>query len=301
MLHNSKLAFRALLKPATLTVALFSIAGLSGTAMADHAYHVDVVTPDPTNYEFRTGHPFKVFVDVNLGGEVAANRSARANHADTYTDQYTRERISHRLPPYIVLVSDSRSADMTVRATELNYQLSFRIIDVDRRNKKYKKNYRYTGGQCGLHQRAFYTRITEKGEAFADYQLLVNLKGTGRYKDTVQIRATESFRRGEALRAQTNCGIQPTVHFPNAAVAKLFARSNQENRQSTAFVVRKEATQKLANVIASTIQARSEQYYAVLAAHYTAVPIYRDTHYDREQTRGDIYNRDSDAVYPRRR
>jgi hypothetical protein len=246
---------------------------------------------DPIDIEFRKSHPLRVYVNVE------ADRNRRETDPAT---SYVRQYLDEALPRYVLIVNDRRSADMIVRAGELSYDLSFHVTDVDQRNKKYKKKYRYAGGKCGVHQRAFYSRIEEKGVALTDYTLSVRLRDVGSYNDTIHIRADEKFRYGENLRAQTNCGIKPTTNYPNSAVAQLFARSNPNYRQTVAFEIRKEATQKLARVIANEITNRTEQHYATLATKYSyssAMPA--SFNRSRGHVPANIYDHDEDAVYKR--
>lgn len=271
-------------KPLALASIVLGAVSVASPAFADpYTSH----TADPIDYEFRATHPFKVFVSVN-----DRNRNGRDK-----TSYIVRDRIAGLVPSYVVLVSDRRAADMTIRANELDYHLSFHVTDVDQRNKKYKKRRRYVGGQCGIHQRAYYTRITEKGVALADYKLSVRLRGSGRYTDAIRIKADEKFRHGQNLRAQTNCGVVPTAHYPNSAVARLFSQSADQKKQAIAYEVRREATNKLAHAIARNINGRSEQFYANLAAQYSYEPAYVEQRYERPRSRAGIYDRDADATY----
>ena len=86
--------------------------------------------PDPIDLEFRASHPVKVFVDVAQNRRIRSDGYRRADAAD----HYVRDRLHYQLPPYVVLVSNRRDADMTVQAQLLDYDLSFHITDVDRRN-----------------------------------------------------------------------------------------------------------------------------------------------------------------------
>lgn len=262
---------------------------ISGGALADPAVIYVSHGVDPIDPAFRSSHPLRVYVDVDAG---------RNRHETDPSTSYVRQYLDSALPNYVVIVSDRRSADMMIRADELSYDLSFHVTDVDQRNKKYKKKYRYAGGPCGIHQRAFYSRIEERGVARTDYTLSVQLRNIDAYSHTIHIQADEKFRYGKNLRAQTNCGIRPTSAYPNSAVAELFARSNPNYRQTVAFEIRKEATQKLAKMIAGVIANRTEQHYATLATKYSysavrPVPTSRS----HERMSATIYDRDDDAVY----
>jgi len=255
--------------------------GLTQTGTAGPQHYAN--GPDPVDGEFRASHPIKIFVDVAQGRRAHRDRRSRTDAAD----RYVRDRLHYQMPSYIVLVSNPRDADMTVKAKLQDYALSFHITDVDRRDKKYKKRYRYTGGKCGQHKRGYYTRVTEKGVALADYQLSVRLKGIGTYTDTARIRAAESYRYGEKLRALTNCGVTPTVHYPNKTVAKLFTRAGGVYRDTIAHEVRKESLKKLTYVLAHTIKGRSDQFYAELANSYADTFRSRGEHSDRHDSRRD--------------
>lgn len=256
-------------------------AGLTQAATASPYQYTD--SPDPIDGQFRASNPVKVFVDVS---QVRRTRSVRRGRTDA-ADQYVRDRLQYQLPPYVVLVSSRRDADMTIKAQLMDYDLSFHITDVDRRNKKYKKRYRYTGGKCGQHKRAYYTRITEKGVALADYRLSVRLKGIDGYTDTARIHAAESYRYGENLSALTNCGVTPSAHYPNRTVAKLFTRADGSYRKAIAHEVRRESLQKLAYVLAGTITGRADQFYAELANRYAERGHAPDRYDDRYDDRHD--------------
>ncbi len=281
----------------TLISGLFvAAAGLTQTAAADpHRYATapNPIAPDPINSEFRASHPVKIFVDVSQDRRVRSVRRSRTDSAD----QYVRDRLHYQLPPYIVLVSNRHDANMTVKAQLMDYDLSFHTTDVDRRNKKYKKRYRYTGGVCGQHKRAYYTRVTEKGVALADYKLSVRLKGIDRYSDTVRIRAAESYRYGEKLSALTNCGVVPSVHYPNKTIAKLFTRAGGTYRNAVAHDVRKESLKKLTYILAGTIKGRTDQFYAALANQYADRAYARTRHVDTHHPRNaDAEVHDYDGV-----
>lgn len=244
-----------------MTAAAGQVPGQAATA---HDYSHPV--PDPVSHEFRASHPFRVFVDVeNRHDRGARGANRRAGRGTDPADHYVRDKLHYRLPGNIVLVSDRRDADMIVRAQLMHYDLAFHITDVDRRNKKYKKKYRYTPGRCGHHKRAYYTRVTEKGVAIADYQLSFRLRGDGSYKDAVQIRAAESYRYGENLSALTNCGVAPSVHFPNKTVARLFSQADGRYRETLAREIHSESLRNLAHVLAGSIETRADQFYINLA------------------------------------
>lgn len=262
---------------------VFAATALSPTANA----YTTAYAVDPIDHDFRAGHPFRVFVDVEKG------RTGRANRSDA-EDGYIRNRLARILPPNIVLVPSRRDADMAVQARLLDYDLSFHITDVDRRNKKYKKRYRYTPGQCGLHKRATYTRVTEKGVAIADYQLTYQMRGIGTYGDTVRIHAAESYRYGQDLQALTNCGVAPSTNYPNSTIARLFSQAGGHYRATLAHEIHTESLRNLSVTLARTINARADQFYASLAARYTVA-------HSASPYRADVYDFDYVDRAPRRR
>ncbi len=277
-------------KPAAGNKTGALIAGLVFAATALSPSANASVTPysvDPIDHDFRAGHPFRVFVDFEKG------RTGRATRTDG-EDVYIRNRLARILPPNIVLVPRRRDADMAVQAQLVDYTLSFHITDVDRRNKKYKKRYRYTPGQCGVHKRATYTRVTEKGVAVADYQLTVQMRGIGTYNDAVRIHAAESYRYGQDLQALTNCGVVPSNNYPNSTVARLFSQAGGHYRETLAHEIHTENLRNLSGTLARTINARADQFYASLAAHYTVT---RST----APYRADVYDFDDIDPAPRRR
>ncbi len=176
-------------------------------APGSFAYDYEHGVADPLSYEFRASHPFRVYVDIAKGRD-----HRRGGRVDA-KDHFVQDKLRYLLPDNIIVVSRRRDADMIVRAQLTDYDLSFHVTDVDRRNKKYKKKRRYLPGQCGHHQRAYYTRVTEKGVALADYNLSFKLRGEGTYGEPIRIRSAESYRYGENLQALTNCGVAPSGHW----------------------------------------------------------------------------------------
>ena len=190
------------------------------------------------------------------------------------------------LPSYVTVVDSPEYADLVIRVRETDYNLDFRIIDVDRKDKRYKKNRRYTGGRCGVHLKAFYSKVKEKGEAYASYNVKVNLKGIGRDTDQFTLRAAENFTYGTKLRAKTNCGVRPTQHMPSNGVANLFSKSNDGYRHQVARKIRNEATSKLSRQIAHRVHAQADYFYTDLAAKLT-YSAYR--HSDEDRLKRDIF------------
>lgn len=243
--------------------ALALSACLAGTALlavapTATAHHAPAAVYDPLDIEFRRTHPLKVFVDVQTLDRRHGRTSGPADYA-------VRHYLDYALPDYIVMVTERHHADMVVRADLIDYDLHFRITDIDRRNKKYKKSRRYLPGRCGYHQRGLYTRVTERGTARADFELSVTLRGVGHHSGRVHIRADESYRYGKDLVAITNCGAVPSHHAPNSTVERLLHRADGSYRPVVAQEIREEAVKKLSRVIADRVRGRAEQYYVHLA------------------------------------
>lgn len=290
--YSATQKFLGRLPKSLLISGLLAASAAIGQSAAAHDYVV-VSGPDPIDGEFRASHPFRVFVDVSK------RQTPRGRRADAQ-DHFVRDQLHNRLPGNIVLVSNPRNADMTVRAELNDYDLTFHTVDVDRRNKKYDKKYRYAPGRCGQFKRAFYTRVTRKGVALANYQLSFRLKGEGMFTDAVQIRASESYRYGQDLSSLTNCGVAPSAHYPNKTVARLFTQAGGHYQDLVAREIHRESLENLARFLADNIAARSEQFYVALAASHTG-----PTHgYGRGHRKTDatIYDFDDfDRTQPRHR
>lgn len=267
----------------TLAVGLLFATATTGAASHDPLHH----PIDPVDHDFRASHPFRVYVDTDRA------RSSRRHEPGSH---YVRERLRRLLPHNIILVADRRDADMTVGARLIDYHLNFHVTDVDRRNKKYKKKYRYTPGRCGYHKRAFYTRVTEKGVALADYQLTYRLRGDGTYTDALRIQAAESYRYGKDLAALTNCGVAPSSNYPNSTVARLFSQADGRYRDTLAHEIRTEGLRNLAHALAGKIRARADQYYIGLAAR---IHRHEPVEYGLEPG-ADVYDFDDVDRQPRR-
>lgn len=292
---NKKILFAS----ASIGLALAAPAGIAGAKPAyagGASVHAAQYAPsyDPIDAQFRLHHPFRVFIDVSENRNQTRRHRKRGAHS--IADEALRANVAAYLPPYVQLVPNRNEADMVIRAQELDRQLTFRITDEDQRRKKYKKRRRYVGGQCGQFNRAFYSRIKEQGIERTDYRLTVRLKGQGRYSDTVHIESRESYRYGANLRASTNCGVIPTRHFPNSAVAELFSRNPKTYRPLIAREVARETAGKLAHIVSDVVAARSEQFYTNLAAHLNNEGRYYASGY------GEYYDYEPHQPrYPRRR
>jgi hypothetical protein len=269
-----------------LILATLAATTVTGAAAAYHPGDHAPPVYDSRDSNFRAAHPMKVFIDV----ATPADRRSRSVDGFENRTLYTLER---NLPSYVQIVHDRRYADMVVQARQTDYSLNFRVVDVDREDKKYGKKYRYTGGRCGHHVRAFYTEVKEKGEAYASYSVRVSLRGEGREQDHLRLRAAEDFRYGKDLTAQTNCGTVPTQHYPSKGVAELFAKASPAYREEVVREIRQEAADDLGKALAKKVRNRTDQYYTGLAVRFSQThrhdnpPRYSEGNY--EQSRGDDY------------
>lgn len=245
-----------------LILATFAATAFTGAALAYHPDDRHAPHYDSQSKDFRSDNPLRVFIDVDTPREHRERGTtgfeARALHA---TDR--------SLPSYIQIVGNRRHADMVVQAEQTGYSLDFRVVDVDREDKKYKKAYRYVGGRCGHHIKAYYTEIKEKGEAYASYNLSVAVRGEGRVQDTIRLRSAEDYRYGKNLTARTNCGTTPTHHYPSKGVAELFAKASPEYREQVARDISLEAADDLGRALARQIRDKADNYYAGLAVRYS--------------------------------
>ncbi|UTW59479.1 hypothetical protein KFE96_03995 [Kordiimonas sp. SCSIO 12603] len=213
-------------------------------------------TINPHDPAFRHSHPVKVYINLD-SRKRGAKRIAFSGQ--------TINKVRYGLPDYAILVDHPREADMVIRTRLQDYDLSFRVIDVDSKDKKYKKSRRYTGGRCGTHYKAYYTKVKEKGEAYANYNIRVRIDGQATYRDHVRIRSAENFSYGRDLRARTNCGVKPTNHYPSNGVAELFYKSGPDYKNHMAREIREEAARDLGREIARQIHRHSNDYYVGLA------------------------------------
>ena len=236
---------------------------------------------NPHDPAFRHAHPLKVYVNLQ-SRKRGAKRVAFPGQ--------TLNKLRYNLPDYAILVDHPRDADMVVRARLQDYDLSFRVIDVDSKDKKYKKSRRYTGGQCGTHYKAFYTRVKEKGEAYANYNIRVRINGQATYRDHIRLRSAENFSYGRDLRARTNCGVQPTRHYPSNGVAELFYKSGPDYKDRVAREIRAEAARDLGRAIAKQVHHYSNDFYVGLAGRLND---YNYSHNDRDYS----YYRSSNRAY----
>lgn len=241
------------------------------TSTAVHAEHRSQVRNQPTftpvyeapaynpgSHDFRTAHPMRVF--VKIGG----NRHSKGDGHHSAPAVY--QKIGYHLPSYITLVNSPAYADLVIKVRQTDYKLSYRVIDVDRKDKKYKKSRRYAGGNCGYYRKAFYTKIKEKGEAYASYNVKVRFRGYETNREHFTLRSAENYSYGTELRAATNCGITPTNRMPSNGVAKLFRRSSEDYRQSVSHRIKRESVANLGRHLAHQIKHKAGRFYTTLAA-----------------------------------
>lgn len=248
---------------AKIRTAILSLATsftIGSAAMADHREPQAPPIFDPASITFRANHPMHVFIDVDT-------RNERREAGLTAFEARALKHIRYGLPDYVQLVTERHHADLIVRAREQDYQFGFRVVDTDRKDKKYKKRNRHVGGRCGNFQKAYYTKVKEKGEAFASYGVKIVMRdfGYGRDTDYIQLRSAEDFSYGTDLLARTNCGIIQTRHMPSDGVAKLFARNTPEYRRHVAHEVREEAAADLGRALAQKIHYSADHYYTNLS------------------------------------
>ncbi|MBL4838977.1 MAG: hypothetical protein JKY34_15525 [Kordiimonadaceae bacterium] len=289
---------------------------ISAPIAADHTdtydQPFDAVQIDPTNPAFREANPIRVYIAIQTEAELRRNHTHRGtrhthnngyDHNDARAHQGDRSRqqaqhqhaddngfeqralrsITRTLPHNIILVGSPRHSDMTVRVRQKQYDINFRIVDVDEKDKKYKKKYRNAGGSCGLHHRAFYTRVKEKGEANAYYDLKFTLKGLQTYRNSIHVRSSEKFSYAKNLRARTNCGVGPTKQLPSKGVTKLFYQASPHYRQQVVNEIRREAADDLGRTIARKIKRRSNQHYVALAERLNHGAYYENQYNDAVQ------------------
>jgi len=249
-------------------------AAVSIPSYADHDHYGDSAEArfiDHNNRSFREAHPLRVHVAFK-------NRPKHKSrqHSDrtlAYTNQTIRK-IAYSVPDNIILVDEPAYADMVIKVAQTDYDLNFRVIDVDRKDKKYKKNRYYGDRKCGPYKKAYYTRVKEKGEAYASYTIRVRMQGFEPDRDRITVRSAENFSYGKNLRASTRCGVQPTHVFPSKKVAKTFSRATPAYKHKVANEIRKEAASDLGTQLARQIVSRADHYYLNLAADLSRKPVY---------------------------
>ncbi|MFC4346259.1 hypothetical protein ACFO5Q_00180 [Kordiimonas lipolytica] len=254
---------------------------IGGAATADHRDPRDLPDYDAESNVFRTSHPIRVFVDVD-------SKDERREAGVTAFEAQAFKHMRYALPNYVEFVRERHHADMIVRAREKDYRFGFRVVDTDRKDKKYKKHARNTGGRCGHFQKAYYTKVKEKGEAYASYGIKIAMHGYGRDTDFIELRSAENFSYGTDLVARTNCGMVSTYHMPSSGVAELFARNTPEYRNHVAREVREEAAADLGRALAHKIRNGVDHYYLNLATRLSQAD------YDRYSRRGGDYGRRSE-------
>jgi hypothetical protein len=211
---------------------------------------------------FRAANPFRVFIQLREGN--------RAQRDGNQQQGQSLSQLAHLVPSYVTLTGTPEHTDMKMRVKETSYNLRFRVINTRNKNKKYKKSRRYSGGPCGNYKRAFFRKIKEKGEAYADYSVSINLRGAGRNRDHFTLRSAKNFSYGTDLTASSKCGIQPTRQMPSNGVAKLFNRAGEGYRHGIAQKVRVKTSLKLSRQLAQRINVQADYFYTNLAQRIIA-------------------------------
>jgi len=219
---------------------------------------------------FRAAYPLRVFVQVGNSRRERGNRERSGRRRDTtHRDIAQIHQLEYLLPSYVIRTANAEQADLILKVRRTDYDLNFRVIDLDQKDKKYKKSRRFTGDRCGNFHKAYYTRVKEKGEAYATYNLSVRLNGIGRDREQFTLRSAKNFSYGTNLRASTNCGMRPTQHMPSNGVAKLFGKANDSYRHHIADDIRTRAANDLSQQIARRIKLQADYFYTDLAARLT--------------------------------
>jgi len=253
--------------------AAFLVMFAGGSVSADVSNHEPIVTAYNENApilyaandaEFRTAYPIKVF--ITRGRARDERRPSSRAHRRRANNLVPSIPLAWYLPRYIVEAPTPQEADLVIRVREADYDLKFRVIDVDHKDKKYKKSRRFLGGQCGTFRRAFYNKVKEKGEAYASYNMVVRLNGIGRDRENFTLRSAKNYSYGTNLRAATNCGFVNTGHMPSNGVAKLFAKSNEGYRNHMATRIRETSTKDLHRYLTKTVLKQADYFYTDLAA-----------------------------------
>ncbi len=260
-LSFSKIFCRNILASAVVLGA----AALPVNADARSVNNAEPVAPPPqfqaNNPAFRQAYPMRVFVKV-------AVKDTSGNTAETQAPPNVRQ-LSYLLPAYVKLVNSPAYADLIVQVRRTGYDLNFRVIDRKQKGRKYKKHHKYAGGPCGIFKRAFYTKIKEKGEAYARYNLKLDLKNIGRDREQFTLRSAKNFSYGTNLRAATNCGVQPTNRMPSGGVERLFRKSSPGYRYEIARKIGAKAANSLSLQLAYKINKQATYFYQNLAERLT--------------------------------
>lgn len=227
--------------------------------------------------EYHLAEPFKVYVSIRDRGYVDRHtdyrdrrhngRQVRPRRSDTIYTDIAMRKLSYELSGDIILVDNPSYADMVVKVRQTSFNMDFRVTDVDRKDKKYKKSRRFTGGRCGVHHRAYYTRVEERGEANAYYTVKLDVKGFETRRDDFRLRNSEKFRYGKDLTASTNCGVRPTHHLPSNGVEKLFAQSNPGYRHHVVDEIQRETAEDLGRKLAREIRRSANRYFSHIHQH----------------------------------
>ena len=249
------------------------LGSVSTSASADVEAHAPLIKSNSdesslryiaTNASFRADNPLRLFIQTGIRGDRRHQNTRRRGQGQRTNLQ--QHQVAEILPDYIIPVASAREADLVIRVRQTDYNLDFRVIDVDQKDKKYKKDRRYVGGRCGVFHKAYYTKVKEKGEAYASYKVAVRLKGISQDRDQFTLRAAKNFSYGTNLRAATNCGLQSTQHMPSKKVVKLFGKADPGYRHRIATQIRGKAINDLSRQIARRVLVQADYFYTDLAA-----------------------------------
>ncbi|WP_417458418.1 hypothetical protein [Kordiimonas sp.] len=236
---------------------------LSSTgAFADYIQTGPKVMPvsfDRAAYARRDHNPVYVYIDIDSEGRRRAEERFEAE---------TLRAVRHNVPDYVRIIDDRRRADIVVGVRERDYDLDFRVVDRDHEQERYGRVNPRTANGCGPLYMASYTVVKTKAEARGSYSVRVHTDGVGRDREHIRVKADESFKSGQNLRAHTRCSSEPTNRFPNNGVVALFEKSTPAFQNRVAASLRRQTAEELGEKLAHEINENVDDYYASLSHRY---------------------------------
>jgi len=219
---------------------------------------------DPRDIDFRAAYPVHVF--VSLDGQQQTRRQRRHHSQRRSGTGLAVRQILSALPFYARAVHSPAHADIALRVRTTDFDVDYRIVDIDREDKRYKKSRRRSGGQCGYHSRAYFEEVRLRGTARYDIGIRARIAGVGADRDRFHGRTRASYDYGRNLRAQTECGVIPTAHFPSSGVERLFHRASDTYHREARRDLRRTAYHDIAQRLTHRLAGYVDSYYAALAA-----------------------------------
>ena len=253
-----------------LAVASLSILGASATAFptnaADRPFDghgwgtfVPVVSSSLQHRGFRNNidQSVRVFVEFDSLRDlkIGKNRGRANNRRDRRViddrEANVLNTVAAGLPAGVRLVNSPRRADLIIKAIPRGYDVDFRVLDVDRKQKS-------RGSRNG---RAIFTysKVTERAQLDYAYDFIVRVPGGGRFERRIGGKITNAFAYADNIN-----GFGPgarRANYTTPRIEELASRNTPQFRRGFVQNLRLLAEQEVARKITRVIHAQTAAFF----------------------------------------